>query len=62
MGLLAYWRGRYRLRFGFCPNCNSSPPKTSCFVCRGSHDYYPMLTAHDRMLWRARWEAMRRWH
>lgn len=34
------WRiGLHRLRFGFCPVCNSSPPDISCPVCKGSRDY-----------------------
>jgi hypothetical protein len=62
MRWLTYWRGRHRLHHGYCPNCNSSPPTRACFVCRGSYAYgSTVLTAFDRAVWRARWDAMRRW-
>lgn len=33
-------RGRFRLLFGFCPNCNSDAPKIyDCKVCEGGKYY-----------------------
>lgn len=59
-GWSTYWRGRRRLRFGWCPRCNSSPPRPDCDVCEGTYEYGPALTPARRLLWRARWEAYRR--
>jgi len=36
---LRYWRGRWRLRFGFCPLCYSSPPNKTCPICAGWYEY-----------------------
>lgn len=38
---LCYWIvGKQRLMGGFCPSCNSSPPRTDCWVCQGDRDYW----------------------
>lgn len=67
VGALRYWLGRYLLRGGYCPACNSSPPRPTCPVCRGSYDYGRHasgiggpLSAADRVEWRRRWDALRR--
>lgn len=59
MSWLAYWLGRHRLAFGFCPACNSSPPDAGCPVCFGSYAYGVDLSPADRVRWRQRWERMR---
>jgi len=53
-----YWLGRWRLRWGFCPWCDSSPPDQDCIVCEGTYDYGP--PSDDVWAqWRRRWEALR---
>lgn len=61
-----YWLGRWRLRSGYCPACNSSPPQPRCLVCEGSATYgksgsqwRPAASAADEQLWRARWDLLR---
>lgn len=63
MTWLRYWAGRWRLRHGFCPACNSSPPRPSCPVCEGSYEYGRHasglggpLPPETRWLWRNRWD------
>lgn len=61
MSFWKYWRGRWRLHFGWCPECNSSPPRLFCPVCQGSHKY----GTHDENAplridrWRRIWESRR---
>ena len=57
-GWLMRFVGRRRLRYGFCPLCNSSPPNPDCPVCEGDYRYGHVLTEARRRLWRARWEAL----
>lgn len=57
--IFRYWYGRYLLRMGYCPSCNSSPPRATCPVCWGERDYGPRLSDLDRIRWRSRWDALR---
>jgi len=54
---LRYWRGRWRLRFGFCPLCYSSPPNKTCPICAGWYEYGGNLSDAKRDIWRARWDS-----
>lgn len=56
-GRFVYWRGIWRLRFGFCPECNSSPPDVFCWVCKGSYDYGEDLTETRKIEWRWVWDC-----
>lgn len=55
---LRYWFGRYGLRHGWCPACNSSPPRSECRVCEGTHEYGPQLSDLRRALWRDRFDRL----
>jgi hypothetical protein len=55
MKRLRYWRGLMRLRRGYCPACNSSPPDVTCPVCLGTHAYGHDLPEYVRGIWRAWW-------
>lgn len=53
-----YWRrltGWWKLLFGFCPLCDSSPPKEFCYVCHGSYIYGHEASMSLRALWRERY-------
>lgn len=55
-----YWRGRWRLLLGFCPLCNSSPPRRICPICQGSYVYgRKHLSDRRKAKWRARLDALR---
>lgn len=56
---LRYWNGRWHLRSGYCPICNSSPPLLSCRVCIGSRKYGPDLDEDMRRVWRERLDRER---
>ncbi len=43
--------GWWRLKFGFCPMCDSSPPRNECPVCGGSYKYGHYLDKTGRKLW-----------
>lgn len=43
--------GGWRLRFGFCPMCDSSPPRQDCPVCLGSYEYGHQVSADKRREW-----------
>lgn len=58
-GFFRYWLGRYHLRMGYCPACNSSPPRLDCLVCHGARQYGPSITPLDQLRWRNRWDAQR---
>lgn len=51
-----YWRfrGWWRLKFGFCPYCDSSPPLKKCPVCDGSYSYGHDLTKQGKNIWKKR--------
>lgn len=53
-----YWQGRYRLRHGFCPWCNSSPPEEGCEICYGSYSYGPKAGQVRRRYWRIKWDQL----
>lgn len=53
---LIYWRGRNRLRSGYCPECYSSPPDPDCPICDGWHRYGPGLPEYRRTQWRRLWD------
>jgi hypothetical protein len=55
MRRLKYLNGLYRLLFGVCPLCNSSPPRHRCIICGGSYAYGPRLSPEVRAQWRANW-------
>lgn len=55
-----YWLGRYWLRHGYCPACNSSPPEPMCTVCSGDQRYGNEADSAKRELWRWRWDALAR--
>lgn len=57
-------RGAWRLWWRYCPVCNSSPPRPSCPVCRGSYDYGAHASGNggplsdiQREIWRSRFRA-----
>lgn len=54
---LRWWRGLWRLRFGLCPACYSSPPDRTCPVCAGNYAYGPRLADGVRVEWRKRFAA-----
>lgn len=43
--------GWWRIRYGFCPLCYSSPPSKRCPVCFGSYIYGAQLTGGEKDLW-----------
>lgn len=49
--------GWWRLRYGFCPLCNSSPPRRDCPVCEGDPHYWREADAAKRAMWRERYRA-----
>lgn len=53
---IMYWQGRLRLRHGWCPSCNSSPPSLDCCICFGDRDYGPRISEFTRARWAYRWE------
>lgn len=55
---LIWWRGILRLRHGYCPLCNSSPPDVSCQVCLGSRVYGYEATSGRRLIWRKRFQTI----
>lgn len=55
---MTYLLGLWRLRFGWCPACNSSPPLWHCQVCEGSYAYGPALSDAKRAQWRVRWKRV----
>lgn len=55
MNLWVRLRGSWRLRRGYCPLCNSSPPRPSCPVCEGRHDYGPLIGGLRRNVLIYRW-------
>lgn len=54
-----YWLGRWRMRYGFCPKCYSSPPLSSCSICSGERLYGPHIRPATLKTWRLLWEAQR---
>ena len=50
-------RGWNRLRRGYCPECNSSPPWPDCPICQGSYDYGPQISRAQRQQLHKRWVA-----
>lgn len=50
--------GWWRLRFGFCPLCNSSPPNPRCSVCLGHRPYGRELDPAKKEVWKARWKVV----
>jgi hypothetical protein len=50
-----YWVGRNRLAFGFCPECNSSPPQENCWVCLGTYNYGVYITPLLKRVWTDKW-------
>ena len=59
MNLARYWVGRLWLRNGYCPQCNSSPPRPGCWVCNGELRYGPDLTPSVKRWWRVLWDRKR---
>jgi len=55
---LRWWRGLMRLSYGYCPICNSSPPRKSCPVCFGSHVYGYELSTDNRLIWKNRFAVI----
>lgn len=53
-GCLRIKLGLFRLKFGFCPLCDSSPPLAKCYVCRGSLVYGHLLDDETKAEWRQR--------
>lgn len=42
-------KGRLRLFFGFCPQCNSdAPEKDNCKIC---HNFYGCATKEQKTIW-----------
>lgn len=55
---LRWWRGVLRLRHGYCPLCNSSPPRKSCPVCLGDCKYGYEADSSKRLVWRERFSQV----
>lgn len=55
MSLWVRIRARWRLRRGYCPLCNSSPPRPGCPVCEGRREYGPMAGALRKNVLLYRW-------
>jgi hypothetical protein len=56
---LREWRGCRRvLRWGLCPECDSSPPLPECVICGGARLYGPTLDRHTRLVWAADYRTM----
>ena len=58
MTFAKYWftysLGKWRLAWGFCPECNGgSPDLYTCPTCRGSRAFPPTL--ENKKLWEQRW-------
>lgn len=52
---ILYLSGLLRLRFGFCPWCNSSPPDPACPVCLGDQKYWGKnVDENKRAVWKSR--------
>ena len=51
-------RGRLRLRHGYCPWCESYPPRPGCPVCACSATYGAGLTIAERETWMQRWRHL----
>jgi hypothetical protein len=45
----------WRLRFGFCPLCYSSPPDDNCVVCGGDRHYGLPMSSAKKERWRQRY-------
>ena len=58
MNWLKYWIGISRLRHGFCPECNSSPPRPDCVICTGEHNYGRGMNPWVKAIWRDGWDRM----
>jgi hypothetical protein len=41
---------------GYCPICQSSPPKRNCFVCDGSYAYGPDIRPELKAEWLLRYK------
>jgi len=51
---LSYWLGKWRLWWGFCPNCNNDAPECdTCHVCRGTRAFPPQ--PETKLLWEVKW-------
>lgn len=55
MGPVRRALGRLALRRGWCPLCNSSPPRQNCRVCLGTRDYGPHQSTAEAQAWARRW-------
>jgi hypothetical protein len=55
---LRYANGMWRLRYGCCPVCNSSPPEPICPICHGDYRYGPRMTTTRKELWRRRFREV----
>jgi hypothetical protein len=51
-------KGWWRLKFGYCPLCDSSPPRKDCPICIGSYEYGQDANDAVRGLWRERYIHM----
>lgn len=49
-------RGKRRIRHGYCPKCNSSPPDFECTVCRGDDRYGTNVSRTQQWLWARRYK------
>lgn len=61
MGRVGHWltyrQGKKRLRHGWCPQCNSSPPLAQCWVCKGDREYGPQFKdAVHISMWALAWD------
>jgi len=57
-----WWRypiRMWRLKHGFCPLCNSSPPDKSCPVCYGTYMYGNQISEYRQKKWL---EYFEQWH
>lgn len=47
------------LVYGWCPACNSSPPRPDCHVCCGSREYGQLIRDADKAIWAGRFIVRR---
>lgn len=47
---------KFKIRQGYCPLCDSSPPEPNCLVCDGTGDYGSRIKEGTKELWLSRWD------
>lgn len=58
LNIRLYYRGKRRIKRGYCPMCNSHPPNPVCPICEGNHNYAYNITDETKQLWTNRWNKV----